>query len=83
MARDRLCRRASVLWTRILTNLKAAQDIHMDVAERSPQGQKLQLGYGKHPPLSGWIAGAWFRGFSGYQLGDLCAGDGGRPARGW
>src|SRR6476620_278425 len=53
----------AVLWTRILTNLKAAQDIHMDVAEAFAWGQKLQLGYGKHPPLSGWIAGAWFRVF--------------------
>ena len=53
----------AVLWTRILTNLKAAQDIHMDVAEAFAWGQKLQLGYGKHPPLSGWVAGAWFRVF--------------------
>ena len=51
----------AVLWTRILTNLKAAQDVHMDVAEAFAWGQKFQLGYGKHPPLSGWIAGLWFR----------------------
>jgi 4-amino-4-deoxy-L-arabinose transferase-like glycosyltransferase len=51
----------AVLWTRILTNLKAAQDVHMDVAEAFAWGQKLQLGYGKHPPLSGWIAGVWFK----------------------
>ncbi|WJR77974.1 glycosyltransferase family 39 protein [Bradyrhizobium sp. NP1] len=49
-----------VLWTRILTELKAAQDVHMDVAEAFAWGQKFQLGYGKHPPLSGWIAGLWF-----------------------
>ena len=53
----------AVLWTRILANLKAAQDIHMDVAEAFAWGQKFQLGYGKHPPLSGWVAGAWFRVF--------------------
>src|ERR1700744_3917879 len=52
-----------VLWTRILMQLKAAQDIHMDVAEAFAWGQKFQLGYGKHPPLSGWIAGLWFRFF--------------------
>jgi 4-amino-4-deoxy-L-arabinose transferase-like glycosyltransferase len=51
----------AVLWTFILINLKAAQDVHMDVAEAFAWGQKFQLGYGKHPPLSGWVAGLWFR----------------------
>ena len=51
----------AVLWTLILIDLKAAQDVHMDVAEAFAWGQKFQLGYGKHPPLSGWIAGLWFR----------------------
>ena len=50
----------SLLWTMILAKLKAAQDIHFDTAEAYAWGQKFQLGYGKHPPLSGWIAGAWF-----------------------
>ncbi len=50
----------AVLWTLILINLKAAQDVHMDVAEAYAWGQKFLLGYGKHPPLSGWIAGIWF-----------------------
>jgi 4-amino-4-deoxy-L-arabinose transferase-like glycosyltransferase len=50
----------AVLWTFILIKLKAAQDVHMDVAEAFAWGQKFQLGYGKHPPLSGWIAGLWF-----------------------
>ena len=49
-----------LLWTRILIDLKAAQDVHMDVAETFAWGQKFQLGYGKHPPLAGWIAGLWF-----------------------
>src|SRR5205823_367804 len=51
----------AVLWTLILVNLKAAQDVHMDVAEAFGWGQKFQFGYGKHPPLSGWIAGLWFK----------------------
>src|SRR5882724_12071377 len=51
----------AVLWTLILINLKAAQDVHMDVAEAFGWGQKFQFGYGKHPPLSGWVAGLWFR----------------------
>ncbi len=53
----------ALLWTLILIKLKAAQDVHMDVAEAFAWGQKFQLGYGKHPPLSGWIAGLWFRFF--------------------
>src|SRR5450631_562872 len=51
----------AVLWTFILINLKVAQDVHMDVAEAFAWGQKFQLGYGKHPPLAGWVAGLWFR----------------------
>jgi 4-amino-4-deoxy-L-arabinose transferase-like glycosyltransferase len=53
----------AVLWTFILINLKAAQDVHMDVAEAFAWGQKFQFGYGKHPPLAGWVAGLWFRVF--------------------
>ncbi|MDA9494487.1 glycosyltransferase family 39 protein [Bradyrhizobium sp. CCBAU 11361] len=53
----------AVLWTFILINLKAAQDVHMDVAEAYGWGQKFLWGYGKHPPLSGWIAGLWFKAF--------------------
>jgi len=50
----------ALLWTIILTALKGAQDIHMDVAEAYAWGQKFLLGYGKHPPLAGWVAGVWF-----------------------
>ena len=53
----------AALWTLILVHLKAAQDVHMDVAEAFAWGQKFQLGYGKHPPLAGWVAGLWFRVF--------------------
>jgi 4-amino-4-deoxy-L-arabinose transferase-like glycosyltransferase len=53
----------AVMWTLILVNLKAGQDVHMDVAEAYAWGQKFLLGYGKHPPLSGWVAGVWFRFF--------------------
>jgi hypothetical protein len=51
----------AVLWTLILISLKTGQDVHMDVAEAYAWGQKFLLGYGKHPPLSGWVAGVWFR----------------------
>lgn len=50
-----------VLWTAILTLVKAKQDVHFDVAEAFDWGQRFLFGYGKHPPLSGWIAGLWFR----------------------
>ncbi len=50
----------AVLWTLILVKLKTGQDVHMDVAEAFAWGQQFLLGYGKHPPLSGWVAGAWF-----------------------
>src|SRR5216684_1396782 len=50
----------AVLWTVVLVNLKTGQDVHMDVAEAFGWGQKFLLGYGKHPPLSGWVAGVWF-----------------------
>jgi 4-amino-4-deoxy-L-arabinose transferase-like glycosyltransferase len=53
----------TLVWTQTLIKLKAAQDVHMDVAEAFAWGQKFQWGYGKHPPLSGWIAGLWFRFF--------------------
>ena len=66
----------AVLWTLILVNLKAAQDVHMDVAEAFAWGQKFQFGYGKHPPLVGMGRRPLVHGFSGRQLGDLCAGDG-------
>ena len=81
MAGDRLCASPhAVLWTLILVNLKAAQDVHMDVAEAFAWGQKFQLGYGKHPPLSGLGRRRLVQDLSGHRLGDLRAGDGRRSA---
>src|SRR4030081_1962767 len=51
----------ALLWTLVLASLKAAQEVHMDVAEAFAWGQKFQFGYGKHPPLAGWVAGLWFK----------------------
>ncbi len=51
----------AVIWTGILTLLKSGLDIHMDTAEAFSWGASFQLGYGKHPPMSGWLAGLWFR----------------------
>ena len=68
-----------LLWSRILTLLKGGQDIHFDIAEAYAWGQQFLLGYGKHPPLSGWVAGVWFRLFpvtdwSAYMLAMATAG---------
>ncbi len=52
-----------VLWSAILSILKGKQDVHFDIAEAFDWGQRFLFGYGKHPPLSGWIAGLWFRVF--------------------
>lgn len=67
------------IWSRILTLLKQGQDIHFDIAEAYAWGQRFLLGYGKHPPLSGWVAGIWFRLFpttdwSAYALAMAVAG---------
>jgi hypothetical protein len=40
---------------------KARQDLFMDSAEAFTWGAKFLGGYGRHPPLTGWIAGVWYR----------------------
>jgi hypothetical protein len=34
--------------------------LHFDMTEMWAWGKEIQLGYGKHPPLSAWIVGLWF-----------------------
>jgi len=51
-------------WTFILINLKAAQDVHMDVAEAFAWGQKFQLGYGS---IRRWRAGSQVSGSSCFR----------------
>src|SRR5690242_3197136 len=46
-----------------LTGLKAAQDVFIDAAEAYAWGQSFLGGYGRHPPMTGWIAGLWYRVF--------------------
>jgi hypothetical protein len=43
-----------------LSGLKAAQDIFIDAAEAYAWGQSFLGGYGRHPPMTGWIAGIWY-----------------------
>jgi 4-amino-4-deoxy-L-arabinose transferase-like glycosyltransferase len=35
--------------------------LHADMTEAWAWGKEFQLGYGKHPPVFAWIAGAWFQ----------------------
>lgn len=43
-----------------LTGLKVAQDIFIDAAEAYAWGQSFLGGYGRHPPMTGWIAALWY-----------------------
>src|SRR3954467_4416801 len=43
-----------------VTGLKAAQDVFIDAAEAYAWGQSFLGGYGRHPPMTGWIAGLWY-----------------------
>lgn len=40
---------------------KMRQDLFMDTAEAFTWGRKFLGGYGRHPPLTGWIGGVWYR----------------------
>lgn len=50
----------AVLWTAVLAILKFAQVLHSDSTEAFAWGQTLEWGSGKHPPMVGWLARAWF-----------------------
>jgi hypothetical protein len=44
----------------ILLAIKFTQNIHEDSAEAYAWGRQFLWGYGRHPPLTGWIAGLWY-----------------------
>jgi 4-amino-4-deoxy-L-arabinose transferase-like glycosyltransferase len=50
----------ALLWIAALTILKSAQVLHSDSTEAFAWGQTLAWGSGKHPPMVGWVARAWF-----------------------
>src|SRR3954454_5348026 len=61
-----------------ITGLKAAQDVFIDAAEAYAWGQTFLGGYGRHPPMTGWIAGLWYSVFpaadwASYALSRLMA----------
>ncbi|MGB9368060.1 MAG: glycosyltransferase family 39 protein [Xanthobacteraceae bacterium] len=51
---------SSIAGVFFLTGLKAAQDVFIDAAEAYAWGQSFLGGYGRHPPMTGWIAGLWY-----------------------
>jgi hypothetical protein len=44
----------------VLVEVKYFQDLFKDNAEAYAWGRQFLGGYGRHPPLTGWIAGAWY-----------------------
>ncbi len=60
------------VWTWSGTAGRSNLDRAGDMVEAYAWGQSFEWGYYKHPPLSAWIAGAWFRlvpeGHAGYAL---------------
>nr|WP_041757302.1 glycosyltransferase family 39 protein [Bradyrhizobium sp. ORS 278] len=47
------------VWTIYLCIAYAGAGLHPDVLETWSFGRQFGWGYAKHPPLMGWIAGAW------------------------
>ena len=43
--------------------MKPAENLFMDCTEAYAWGRQFLGGYGRHPPLTGWIAGIWYRVF--------------------
>lgn len=49
-----------LLWTWVGVSSRSNFDAPGDMVEAYVWGQGWQWGYFKHPPLSAWVAGAWF-----------------------
>ena len=47
----------------VLLAFKFPQDVWRDNAEAYAWGRQFLFGYGRHPPMTGWIAGLWYRVF--------------------
>jgi 4-amino-4-deoxy-L-arabinose transferase-like glycosyltransferase len=47
-------------WALYATIAKSSQGINADMAEMVVWGRNPDWGYPKHPPLLGWVLGAWF-----------------------
>jgi 4-amino-4-deoxy-L-arabinose transferase-like glycosyltransferase len=63
----------------VLVLTTAAEDLFMDSTEAYAWGMQFLGGYGRHPPLTGWIAGIWYSVFpaanwSSYALSEVMTG---------
>ena len=63
----------------ILVLSKPAETLFVDCTEAYAWGQQFLFGYGRHPPMTGWIAGLWYRVFpaenwASYALSDVMTG---------
>jgi 4-amino-4-deoxy-L-arabinose transferase-like glycosyltransferase len=47
----------------MLVLMKPAETLFLDCTEAYAWGQQFLFGYGRHPPVTGWIAGVWYRVF--------------------
>jgi 4-amino-4-deoxy-L-arabinose transferase-like glycosyltransferase len=48
-----------IVWTAYLVIAYFGSDLHPDVLETWTLGRRLEWGYPKHPPLTGWVARFW------------------------
>jgi 4-amino-4-deoxy-L-arabinose transferase-like glycosyltransferase len=44
----------------ILVLMKPAETLFLDCTEAYAWGRQFLFGYGRHPPVTGWIAGVWY-----------------------
>jgi 4-amino-4-deoxy-L-arabinose transferase-like glycosyltransferase len=51
------------VWTLYAAISAAPAAIHQDMVETYVWGLEFRMGYFEHPPLTGWIAGLWFKVF--------------------
>jgi len=63
----------------VLLLMKPAESLFMDSTEAYAWGMQFLGGYGRHPPLTGWIARVWYSVFpaahwSSYALSELMTG---------
>src|SRR5262245_20268031 len=51
----------AAIWALYGTLAKMSQDVHFDMGEAVAWSREPALGTPKHPPLSAWLVGAWFK----------------------
>ena len=63
----------------ILVLMKPVETLFLDCTEAYAWGQQFLFGYGRHPPMTGWIAWFWYRVFpaenwASYALSEVMSG---------